>query len=313
MANTFNSLLEEWRVREFEKNVYINAQQRDSRIASQAIWGMQKSKLKSYDIINTTSVVERLDRYGSTPNIDVDHARRSVFLKEYEWGKLIDDIDTIRTLNDPKNPYTKIMTYAFKRKMDEIFIEKALGNALEDEDGGTTQALPNTQHIAAVSGGALSGLNIDALRLAKYKFDSQDIDPDATRYFAITAKQLQDLLEQTEITSADYNVVKALVAGQVDTFMGFKFILTNLLDTEPDVVNYNVTTGEYDAGGTSGQDNRRCIAWVADGMRMTTGKGFSARISERDDKRYIPQIYGWMSIGGVRMEDAKVVEINCTE
>lgn len=313
MAFDYNNLVEEWRLREYEKNVYIAAQQKDSRLSSMATWGTQASKLKSYDVIGSTEMVERTTRFGDTPNISLDHARRSVYLKEYHWGTLIDDIDTIRTVNDPKSSYTAVMTTAAKRKMDRIFIEKALGTALDGEDATVSTALPNAQHIAAVSAGALSGLNIETLRLAKYKFDAADIDPMETRYFAITAKQLQDLLAETEITSADYNTVKALVRGEIDTFMGFKFIMCNLLDKETTAMTYNLTTGLYDAGGTSAINGRRCIAWVPSGMRMTTGKGFNAKIAERPDKNHIPQIYGWMSIGGVRMEDVKVVEVNCKE
>jgi len=313
MAFTYNTTLEEWRVREFEKSVYIAAQQRDSRISGMATWGTQHSKMKSYDVVGETEFVERTVRYGDTPNILIDHGRRSIVLRDYHWGKLIDDIDTLRTLNDPTNPYVQIMGMGAKRKMDVVFRDAALGAALEGEDGGTSTALPTAQHIAAVSGGALSGLNIDTLRLAKYKFDSADIDPEEERYFAVTAKQIQDLLTETEINSNDYNVVKALAMGKVDSFMGFKFIMYNNLDLETEATKFNVTTGEYDAGGTSGLGGRRCIAWVKSGMRMSQGKSISTSVDKRPDKNNNMQIYGWMSLGGCRMEDVKVVEVNCAE
>lgn len=38
-----------------------------------------------------------------------------------------------------------------------------------------------------------------------------------------------NLLRETEVSSYDFNNVKALVEGKIDTFMGFKFIRTQRL------------------------------------------------------------------------------------
>lgn len=311
MAYSYTYNLEPWRIREYAKNVYIAAQQKDSRLSMYADWETQASKLKSYDVLGTTAAIERADRYGDTPNVEIPHSRRAVRLKEYEWGKLVDDVDVLKTLNDPTNPYVRIMSAAFKRQMDDIFIAQALGSALEGEDGDSSVALPNAQKIAAVSGGAISNLNVDALRLAKYKFDNADIDPDEERYLGITAYALKGLLEQTEITSSDYNTVKALVKGEIDTFMGFKFVLCNRFEANTASTTFDLTTGEYDVGGGAITANSsKLIAWVKSGVKMTKGKEVNVEVDKRADKRNIPQIYGWMSIGGVRMEDVKVIELN---
>lgn len=313
MAYTYNYTLEPWRVREYAKNVYIAAQQKDSRLSMMADWESQASKLKAYDVLGSTTAIERTNRYGDTPNVEVPHSRRCVKLKEYEWGKLIDDVDVLKTINDPTNPYVKIMSAAFKRKMDDIFIDRALGSALEGEDGDSSVALPNTQKIASVASGALSNLNVDTLRLAKYYFDNAEIDPEEERYFGVTAYALKGLLEQTEITSADYNTVKALVKGEIDTFMGFKFVLCNRFEANTASTTFSLTTGEYDAGGSAiSSSSSKCIAWVKSGIKMTSGKDVNVEVTPRADKRNIPQIYGWMSIGGVRMEDVKVIEVNVT-
>lgn len=314
-----DGIIELWRVKEYEKNVYIRCQQKDSRLAAFAIQTTQHSKLKAFDILGKTEAVERVDRYGDTPNIEVPHNRRAVVLKDYDWGKLIDDMDVLRTLNDPTNPYVQIMGNAFMRKKDKIFIAAALGVAREGEEGDSLVALPDAQRIAPFTGSALTNLNVEALRHLKYKFDAADVDPDMVKHLAVSPSQIRALLAQTEVTNADYNTVKALVEGKIDSFMGFKFHVSNLLPTvgdnsfETDVVkSFSVTTGEC-GSGTSSSGFRRCIAWVEDGLRMSTGAGFSAEISKRADKKNIPQIYGKMAMGGVRMEDVKVIEVNCKE
>ena len=114
------------------------------------------------------------------------------------------------------------------------------------------------------------------------------------RYIAVGPKQIEDLLGTTQVTSSDFNTVKALVSGDVDTFMGFRFIMSNRL-------------------AVSATDVRTCFAWAEDGLTLGMGKDISARIDERADKGYATQVYYCMSIGAVRMEENKVCQIFCDE
>ena len=304
-------IIEEWRVREYEKNVYHLAQQKDMRMAGHAVWGQQNSKMKSYDRLGTAEWIQRVGRYGDTPNLEVDHSRRNVIMTDWEWGKLIDDVDLLRTLNDPTNPYTVAAAAGAKRRMDRIFRDAALGTAITGEDGSGSQVLPTAQHIAAVKGGAFAPINIETLRHASYLFNKSDIDPEEERCFAIDAWQLRNMLSETEMISSDYATIKALVDGKIDDFMGFKFIRTELLDLETSSdTKFSLTTGEYDAGGSSAVGNTRCLAWVKSGMKMSIGKNITADVSRRKDKRNIPQIYNTMTLGAVRLEDVKVIEIS---
>ena len=124
--------------------------------------------------------------------------------------------------------------------------------------------------------------------------DGADIDPDEERYLICTSKQISDMLAITQVTSTDYNSVKALVAGQVDTFMGFKFIRTERL-------------------GTDGSGDRQVLAFAKSGIGLAVGSDVSTRISERADKNYATQVFLSMTIGATRVEDEKVVEIACSE
>ena len=87
--------------------------------------------------------------------------------------------------------------------------------------------------------------------------------------------------------------MKALAQGEINSFVGFEFIVTNRLTSD----------------GTS----RQVIAWAQDGFTLGVGKDMSSRIDERADKSYSTQVYCSMSIGGTRMEEEKVVEIACNE
>jgi hypothetical protein len=141
---------------------------------------------------------------------------------------------------------------------------------------------------------ALLALTLAKLIEAKEILDSNDVDPSIPRYIAVSPKQITNLLDDPEVTSADYNTVRALVKGELDTYVGFKFVTTNRL-------------------GLDGSGDRRCFAWAMDGIKLAVGKEPTARIDERADKSYATQVYYCMSVGATRMEEAKVVEILCDE
>lgn len=307
--------IETWRVKEFSNNVYHLSQQKDSKMWSQARHETMHSMSKFFDVIGSTEAVIRATRNADTPNLDVAHSRRRVQLVDYNWGKLVDDVDILRTLNDPTNEYAKAMVMGFKRRKDKVIRDAMFGSAYAGEEGGTAVPLPTSQKIAAINsaGNALANMSVATLRHAKYKFDVLDIDPELPRFLAVSPSQIRSLLAETEVTSSDYAAVKALVMGQINTFMGFTFIQTNLLEIEADPdTKFVLATGEFSSGGTA-STGRKCVAWIPDGVIVATGIDMKTRVDERNDKNYSNQIYGEMSIGATRLEDIKVLYIGCKE
>lgn len=210
-----------------------------------------------------------------------------VVTETYEWADLIDDSDKVRLLADPKSTYARAAAAAMGRAMDDSIISAATSAALTGKSGSGSQALTNT----IVHGSA--GLTIAKLVEAKKKLDLGSVDPSISRYIAVSPEQVEDLLNNTTVTSADYNSVKALVQGEVDTFLGFKFIVSNRLAKS----------------GTT----RTAFAWAEDGLLLGVGKNVSAKIDERADKSYSTQVFYCADFGSTRMEEAKVVSIECTE
>ena len=102
------------------------------------------------------------------------------------------------------------------------------------------------------------------------------------------------MLTSTEVTSADFNSVKALVQGDVNTFMGFTFVRTELVATD---------SSSY----------RRVICYSKSGLLLAMGADVNVDIGPRRDKRNSTQVYCSASFGTVRMEEEKVIEIKCAE
>ena len=285
-------------VNQYRANVEHLLQQKGSRLRPFVRMETQNAEFEYYDRIGSVDAVEVTSRHSDTPLISTPHDRRQVSLRDFDWADMIDRTDRIRLLIDPSSPYAQNAAWALGRKMDDVIIENAFGTAYSGKTGSTSVTHPSGDVIAVnyvESGSATnSGLTIGKLREAKRLLDSQENDPSDPRYCAVTAKQVNDLLQTTEVTSADYNSVKALVQGEINSFMGFLFVRTERVATD---------SNSY----------RRVIAWARSGMLLAMGKDITADIGPRRDKRNSTQVYCSASFGATRMEEGKVLEIKCSE
>lgn len=276
-------------VQQYSANVQMLSQQMGSRLRDAVRVESMTGKNAFFDQVGAATAVKRTTRHGDTPQIDTPHARRRVSLVDYEYADLIDDQDKVRMLIDPTSSYAMAAAAAMGRAIDDEIIAAATGTAYTGETGSTATALPASQQIAA--GG--TDMTVAKLREAKKILDLADVDPSIPRYIAVGPNQIEALLGDTNVTSSDFNTVKALVQGEVNQFMGFTFIMSNRL------------------GLSSG--TRSCFAWAEDGLALAVGRDVNARIDERADKGYATQVYYAMSIGSTRMEENKVVQIDCAE
>lgn len=299
-------------VQQYKSNIFHLSQQKGSRLRGLVRTEMQKGKRQFFERLGQTAAVVKTSRHMDTPQIDSAHSRRAVSLEDYIWADLIDDEDKIRMLLDPASPYSQAAMWALGRSMDDVILAAMRGNAYSGEAGTTTVALPVSRKILAAADGTPgtpTNLNVATLRQAKYKFDVADIDPSIPRYFALDAFQLMNLLKNTEITSSDYNVVKALVQGQIDTFLGFKFVQIQRLAAVD--ATYDTSSGALDSGAGSLTAATRCLAWAGDGVVLAIGNDMEAKIDKRPDKSYATQVFARMSLGATRLEEEKVLEVVC--
>jgi len=277
-------------VNQFSANIQMLSQQMGSLLRAAVDTESVNGEKAFFDQVGEAAAVLRTSRHADTPLIDTPHSRRMVTMSDYEYADLIDDQDKVRLLVDPTSTYSRAAAAAMGRAMDDVIISAALGTAQTGKDGSTTTALPSGQKLAVAS----SGLTIAKLVSAKEILDSGNVDPSIPRHIVCSPKQISDLLNNTTVTSSDYNTVKALAMGEINTFVGFNFHVSNRLNTD-------------------GNGDRQVIAFAGDGIKLAVGKEPAARIDERADKSYATQIYYCQSIGATRMEESKVVEIACSE
>ena len=277
-------------VEQYSSNIQMLSQQKGSLLRDKVRLESVVGKNAFFDQVGSVTATVRSSRHSDTPQADTPHSRRRVSLVDYEFADLIDDLDKVRMLADPTSSYAMAAAYAMGRAMDDNIIAAATGTANTGVAGGTSTALPAGQIIAESGTGRFT---IAKLREAKEILDLADVDPSLPRHIVVGPKQISDLLGTTEVTSSDFNTVKALASGDVNSFLGFNFVVSNRLNV--------------------GSSIRDCFAFVNDGIALAVGKDVTARIDERADKGYATQVYYSAAFGATRMEEEKVVKIQAYE
>ncbi len=275
---------------QYSNNVKLLAQEKGSQLRNTVNVESVTGKNSFFDQVGVATAQKRTTRHANTPQIDTPHSRRRVSLVDYEYADLIDNQDKVRTLIDPTSSYAIASAYALGRAVDDEIISAVTGTAYTGETGSTSTTF--TAGNAITEAGS-DGLTLAKLRSAKQILDSNSVDPSIPRTIVVAPVAISDLLGVTQATSSDYASVKALVQGEIDTFMGFKFVLSNRLSK----------TGNM----------RKLLVYAQDGMLLALGQDIVTRIDERSDKGYATQVYCSQSIGATRMEEEKCVSIESYE
>jgi len=272
---------------QFSTNVQLLSQQMGSILRAACDEESVTGEKAFFDNVGSSAAVKRTSRHQDTPLVETPHDRRMVTLETYEWADLIDEADKVQMLIDPTSTYARAAAAAMGRAMDDSIIAAATGSALTGKTGGTATAL--TQTIANGS----ADMTVAKLITAKKKLDDGSVDPSIPRHIVVGPDQIEALLGTTSVTSSDFNTVKALVQGEIDTFMGFKFHTSTRLSKAGNI--------------------RKCFAFAEDGIKLAVGKDVTSEIERRADKSYSTQVFYCASFGATRMEEAKVVSIDCDE
>mgnify|MGYP003147696368 FL=1 len=307
-------------VKQYMANVDFLVQQKGSRLRNAVTLktGVRGEEV-FMDRVGSTAPQKVTSRHADTPLISTPHDRRRITPVSYNWGDLIDNVDRVKMIIDPTSPYAQNAAYAMGRAIDDELLDAISGNAFGDSSGtsgsdaSTAIALPSAQKVAVNfhtydTGSGDKGLTLGKLLKAREilgagEADDYGLDGSPNLFCAINSKQISNMLADFSMggasgvqgisaASADYNSVRSLVAGEIDTFMGFKFIRTELLNTDS-------------------SSDQLVVCWHRSGVGLAVFDDIKARISERPDKRYSTQVYYEMTIGAARLEEERVVEIAC--
>lgn len=281
-------------IQQYNNTIYLLAQQMDTRFSMgvlvDADWTGQN---KFYDQYNQDVAIELMTRYADTPTQLPDFRRRMVSPRYFVSATLEDPKDALQMAIDPKSTMMQAKQAAFNRTKDDIIISAMGGTAYTGMTGATPVTFPSANQITYNQFTTGNGLTKAKVLAAKRILDYNEVDP-GDRFLAHSAAQLEDLLNTTEVTSSDYNVVKALVQGDLKTWIGFVFIHSERLLTDA-------------------SSHRLLYAWQRWAMQLAIQKDIEGRVDERSDKNFAWQVYMRMCMGATRLEEGRIVQIACAE
>ena len=235
---------------------------------------------------------------------------------DWDIADLVDSLDKKKMLIDPTSTYVLNFIAAANRRIDKHIYDALGGTAAAGQSGGTTinnydldeSRLIDSDGTIVTAGSNHSAKTATANTIAKLLsckqlLDEGDIDPERQRHFIQNPYNLAQLLNTTEIKSVDYNTVKALAQGKINTFMAFKFAM--LQDFK------DATKGHLrDSEAETADEAVECYAYAQGAIKLGVGKDIETRIDTRIDKRMAIQPYLRMSFGAVRVEGPAVIEIS---
>ncbi len=262
-------------------------------------------KMVAFDQYGLLSFTEKTTRMGETELDEAPTVRRVIHPHIYTKAVGFDEFDAkkLANIDIPVSKTIESLRAAAARSMDSLMINSFLGTNYTGENGTTAVTLPQTQVIEsdyAESGAEVaSNLSVAKLRKALAMLEKAEAWNEERRAYgdelvlACTSSQINALLQENEISSYDYNSVRALAEGRLDSFLGFRIIRTELIPA------------------TSGV--RNCLAWVKSKAQFGIWDDFKVKISVRDDLDEALQIRAKFACGATRLQEDAFVRIDCAE
>jgi hypothetical protein len=224
----------------------------------------------------------RVPQSDVTP-MNVGFSNVTCTLSDWNAAEYSDIFSQAKVNFDERSELVKVVANAIGRRQDQLIL-----NALA--------ASSTSLIVTEDEGGTDTGLNVAKLRAAKKALDKNNVPMD-NRHMIIHANSLSSLLAETAVTSADFNTVRALVSGELNTFLGFTFH----------------TIGDREEGGLPiASSERKLWAFHRDAI------GYAEGIAPRTEINYIPEKTSWLvnavfSAGAITIDAEGIVEIQTTD
>jgi hypothetical protein len=300
-------------VQQYTAQVMMLLQQSESRFENavqvRPFYGKAASVVEQF---GQTNAVRITSRHSDTVLMSTPHDKRWVFPIDYGWNELTDQQDLLRMLIVPGNMYAAGGAAAMKRAMDDEILSAFFNSNKTGENGsidtGLLGAFGGGSQVVAVNTGssANTGLNIAKLRAAKRILLQAEVDIDNDPLFmAISAKQHDDLLNEAQAISLDYNSTPVLVNGRINSFMGFNFIPSERI---PGAGSYNVA---INPGLTVPAGQNWVPFWAKSGVCLGKWDELRAKVGPRPDKNDAEQVSLRMTLGATRLEERRCGYIVC--
>lgn len=224
----------------------------------------------------------RIPQTDVTP-LNVTYSQVTATLSDYIAAEYSDIFMQAKVNFDERRELVKVVSNAIGRRQDQLILDALTASSATS--------------VSNDIGGTDTNMNVAKLRSAAQTLNANNVPMDG-RHIIIHASSLASLLSETAVTSSDFNTVKALVQGEINTFMGFTFHVL----------------GDRTEGGLikEGSNDRTCFAFHKDALGLAEG------IAPKTEINYVPEktsflIASMFSAGAVAIDDEGIVKIVCRE
>lgn len=224
----------------------------------------------------------RIPQSDVTP-LNITYGQVTATLADYIAAEYSDIFMQAKVNFDERAELVKVVANAIGRRQDQLIL-----------DALNASSTSNT--VASSIGGSNTNMNLDKLIAAKKALDANNVPMD-NRHIIIHANNLAGMLGETKVTSSDFNTVKALVQGEINTFLGFTF---------------HVLGDRTEGGLPLSSGDRTVYAFHRDAIGLAEG------IAPKTEINYIPEktsflVASMFSAGAVAIDDEGIVKITCDE
>lgn len=246
-----------------------------------------------FDFSAPSDMDERTSRYDDTNYSEPAEERRSMRVALFEKAFLVEKhVDPLRMVEDPENIYVRKLGFAAGRKWDDVIFAAAFADVRTGKTGNSTVSWSEANSdCRIITSTQIGGLTLNALiESSVYLDEAEYIDESEERYIFLPPRAIGDLLKDDKVPSADYNSVRALVNGQINSFFGFRFVKTNRLPLTDD--------GQY----------YRAFACVKSAL-VVANSDLDINIAPDPGKNFNTCVHGSMQMGALRCQEDALVEI----
>ena len=265
----------------------FDAEVKQAYQASRALAGVTRERTNvegnqvKFPKIGKGTATVRVPQTDVTP-LNVTYSQVTASMSDYIAAEYSDIFHQAKVNFDERRELVQVVGNAIGRRMDQLVID-ALNAA----------SSPST--VDTNVGGTTTNLNLAKLLAAKKALDANNV-PQEGRCMVIHANGLSALLDETELTSSDFATVKSLSRGELDTFLGFRFIML----------------GDRDEGGLPLPSTRTSFAFHRDAV------GLGVSMNQKSEINYVPEktsflVSSMFSAGAIAIDDEGIVKISSTE
>jgi hypothetical protein len=267
------------------------------------------------------------DRYAPTEFIEPEYERRRITPQIANSAIPLDNKDLVKTLVDPKSDLARNGVYAAGRAKDKIIWNALYGTAYAGKSGETSTAFSTDQIIDVQVGGSSSdtGLNLDKLTAAVKLLENQNIDledPMNKPVLVISPDQKEDLINMQKFTSSDYINGSPVSSGKLPPILGIEVVLSTMvpyMNTAETGANVEYTGGNvaWSRGGSAidvdSTSHRAVTLFCKSALGFGTWANTQVRADQRTDLNMLWQLWMELQCGAARLEEIKVVAIECQQ